>query len=38
MHTLLEYMAKTEGAAVLVAAIFMVSFIPFWRFLTEKEK
>lgn len=38
MHTLLEYIIETKEASYVVAIALMVGFIPFWKFLTEREK
>ncbi len=38
MHTLVDYMTRTEGLAMITGAIFLAAFIPFWLFLTEREK
>lgn len=38
MHTLVDFMTRTEGLAMITGAILLLSFIPFWLFLTEREK
>jgi hypothetical protein len=38
MHTLQEFMTLTKGLCYIVAGIFLVGFIPFWLFLTEREE
>ncbi len=38
MHTLLEFIVHTKGSSYLLAVVLMVAFIPFWRFLTRREK
>jgi hypothetical protein len=38
MHTLQEFFAHTKGISYLIAVILLAGSIPFWRFLTEREK
>lgn len=38
MHTLVEFLTFTKGACYLLGAVFLIGFIPFWLFLTEREK
>lgn len=38
MHTLLEYIIETKEASYVVAVVLLVGFIPFWSFLTAREK
>jgi hypothetical protein len=38
MYTLQEFLAHTKGISYLIAVILLVGSIPFWRFLTEREK
>jgi hypothetical protein len=38
METLLEFIFETKKLSYIVAVILMVAAIPFWRFLTEREK
>jgi hypothetical protein len=38
MHTLFDFLTHTKGIAYIVAGALLVSFIPFWRFLTERER
>jgi len=37
MHTLFDFLTHTKGVGYIVAGLLLVSFIPFWRFLTERE-
>jgi hypothetical protein len=36
-YTLFDFMTHTKGIGYIVAGILLVGFIPFWRFLTERE-
>jgi hypothetical protein len=38
METMQEYLTLTKGACYLIAAVVLIGFIPFWMFLTEREK
>ena len=38
MHTLQEFFAHTKAVSYLIALVLMTGFIPFWRFLTERER
>ena len=38
MHTLLEFIVATKSNSYMVAVVLMVAFIPFWSFLTQREK
>ena len=38
MHTLQEFLAHTKGLCYILSGIVLVSFIPFWLFLIEREK
>ena len=38
METLQEFLNLTKGTSYLIAVIVMMGFIPFWFFLTEREK
>ena len=38
MHTLVDFMTRTEGLAMLTGGLLLAGFIPFWLFLTEREK
>jgi hypothetical protein len=37
MHTLFDFLTYTKGHAYIVAGLLLLAFIPFWRFLTERE-
>jgi hypothetical protein len=37
MHTLFDFLTYTKGIGYIVAGLLLVGFIPFWRFLTERE-
>ncbi len=36
-HNLHEYLLHTEGLSYLASLVILVLFIPFWRFLVERE-
>ena len=38
MHTLWDFLTATKGATYLVAFALMLGFIPFFLYLTEREK
>lgn len=37
-HTLFDFLTHTEGMTYILIAVLVVSFILFWRFLTERER
>lgn len=37
METLFDYLTYTKSVGYVVAGLLLVGFIPFWRFLTERE-
>jgi hypothetical protein len=37
-HTLFDFLTHTEGTTYILIGALVVSFIPFWRFLTERER
>lgn len=37
-YTLFDFLTHTKGLGYIVAGIFLVGFIPFWRWLTEREE
>ena len=37
MHTLQEFLDRTESILYLIAAVVLVAFIGWWRFLTDRE-
>ena len=38
METLQDFLTFTKGICYIVAAVFLIGFIPFWRLLTDREK
>jgi len=36
-HTLQDFLTQTKGVSYIVAAVLLAGFIPFWRFLTDRE-
>lgn len=38
MNTYVDFLEFTKGIGYVLAAVFLVGFIPFWLFLTEREK
>ena len=38
METLLDFIFETKKLSYIVAVVLMVGAIPFWRFLTERER
>lgn len=38
METLFDYLTHTKSVGYVVAGLVLVGFIPFWRFLTERER
>ena len=38
METLLDFISLTKEYSYIVAVVLMVAFIPFWTFLTERDK
>jgi hypothetical protein len=37
-HTLFDFLTHTEGVTYILIGVLAISFIPFWRFLTEREE
>ena len=37
MHTLFDYLTHTKAIGYIVAGLLLVSYIPFWAFLTDRE-
>jgi len=37
VETLFDYLTYTKSVGYIVAGLFLVGFIPFWKFLTERE-
>lgn len=38
MYTLFDFLTHTKGMAYLVAGLLLLAYIPFWKFLTERER
>ena len=38
MHTLFDYLTYTKGLTYVISGLFLVSFLLFWVFLTQREK
>lgn len=38
MHTLWDFLTHAKGITYVVAFALLVCFIPFWHFLTDREK
>jgi hypothetical protein len=38
MYTLQDFFAHTKGISYILAVLLLIGSIPFWRFLTEREK
>lgn len=38
MHTLFDFLTHTKALGYVVAGLLLVGFIPFWNFLTERER
>ena len=38
LHTLHEFSVLTKGVGYIVAGLLLVSFVPFWKYLTQREK
>ena len=38
METLFDFLTVTKGHAYIIAFILMIAFIPFFRYLTERER
>ena len=37
MHTLFDFLTMTKGQTYVVAGLLLLTFIPLWRYLTERE-
>jgi hypothetical protein len=37
MHTLFDFLTQTKGLGYIVAGALLLAYIPFWKFLTERE-
>ena len=38
MHTLFDFLTYTKTVGYIVAGLLLLGFVPFWRFLTERER
>jgi hypothetical protein len=38
MNTLMEFIVETKFYSYVAAVVLMVGFIPFWKFLIQREK
>ena len=38
MHTLFDFLTHTKAIGYIVAFTFLLASIPFWKFLTERER
>jgi hypothetical protein len=38
METFFDYLTQTKAMGYIIAAVLLVGFVPFWQFLTEREK
>jgi hypothetical protein len=38
MNTLYDFLTHTKGIGYIIAGVLLLSYIPFWRFLTERER
>lgn len=38
VHTLFDFLTYTKAMAYIVAGVLLIGFVPFWKFLTEREK
>ncbi len=38
VHTLFDFLTHTKAMAYIVAGVLLIGFVPFWKFLTEREK
>lgn len=37
MHTLFDFLTHTKAMGYVIAGVLLLCYIPFWRFLTERE-
>lgn len=37
-HTLFDFLTYTKGITYMLIGVLLISFIPFWKFLTERER
>ena len=38
LHTLVDFLMYSKGSGYLIGAAVLLCFIPFWLFLTERER
>jgi hypothetical protein len=38
VHTLFDFLTHTKAMTYIVAGVLLIGFVPFWKFLTEREK
>ncbi len=38
MHTLFDFLTHTKALGYIVAGVLLLAYIPFWKFLTERER
>lgn len=38
VHTLFDFLTYTKAIGYVVAAVLLIGFVPFWNFLTERER
>jgi hypothetical protein len=38
VETLFDYLTHTKTVGYVVAGLCLIGFVPFWKFLTEREK
>jgi hypothetical protein len=38
MHTLFDFLTHTKALGYIVAGALLLAYIPFWKFLTERER
>ena len=37
-HTLFDFLTHTDSVTYILIGVFLISFIGFWKFLTERER
>lgn len=38
MHTLQEFLTSTKGMGYIISGLLMALFVPFWLYLTDRQK
>lgn len=38
VHTLFDFLTHTKAMTYIVAGALLIGFVPFWQFLTERER